>query len=209
MSKKNSLWASYNTLLIQRPFTTNLVQSGLIAAAGNVTAQLAQNGTIAVWPLAEQVLLTMGFINPVVQAWFPILGSMGLHWISATAVDQFLFSPLFNIGIFWFMAAFLKGGVGLSAAEHRAQTCTAKIFGPHCTPDDAVERYELSLALYPETFPPLSEYHPVWSTQVNAYYVWLPATLVREAFVPPHLKGIFVNACAFVWNIIFSFILAA
>ena len=36
----------------------------------------------------------------------------------------------------------------------------------------------------------------------------MPATLLREKFVPAHLKSIFVNLCAFAWSIALSFILA-
>ena len=208
-SKKKTAWAQYQTLLKERPFTMMMVQGGLIAAAGNTTAQLGQHGTVSLGPLMEQVTLNLAFITPVVYLWFGFLGGMRLHWVAATAVDQFLFSPLFNIAIFWFISAVFKGGVAMSARRHLVEQCTNNLLGSRCTATDEIDRYELSLSLSPPTFPPLSSYHPVWSTQVNAYYLWLPATLMREKFVPPHLKGIFVNVVAFVWNIIFSVILGA
>jgi len=207
---KTSLLAQYQNLLMTKPFTMNLVQSGTIAAAGNVTAQLISgDGTVTAQPVIEQLVLCVCFIAPVVGQWFPILGSLRLHWTLATAVDQFLFSPVFNIAIFWFISAFFKGGVTLSARQHGLEVCEQRLFAQSCSTSDAIERYELSLLVTPGSFPALAEYAPVWSTQVNAYYLWLPATVVREAFVPDHLKGLFVNFVSFIWSIIFSFILAA
>jgi hypothetical protein len=181
--KKRTLWARYQSLLVRRPLATNLVQAGLIAGAGNVTSQLISSGAVEAWgPVAEQVLLSMCFIAPVVQVWLRVLGALRLHWVAATLVDQFLFSPCFNVAIFFVITAAFQGGVTVSAA---------------------------GLALDRAKFPALTAYEPVWSTQATAYRVWLPATLVREAFVPPHLKALFSTSVAFVWNIVFAFILKA
>uniref|UniRef100_A0A7S2J6V3 Uncharacterized protein n=1 Tax=Haptolina brevifila TaxID=156173 RepID=A0A7S2J6V3_9EUKA len=187
---------------------TNIIQSGVIAAAANITAQLAADGAVASGPLLEQVVLTMTFIAPIVTCWIPILGSLGLHWTLATAVDQFLFSPLFNIAIFWFISAAFKGGIMLSFTQHDQQECTKGFFSRRECVTTVVDRYEVSLTMHPGMFAAVSEYSPIWATQMQAYYLWLPSTIVRETFVPPHFKGIFINAISFFWNIIFSFILA-
>ena len=34
--KKSTLWAQYQDLLVRKPFTMNLVQSGVIGGAGNL-----------------------------------------------------------------------------------------------------------------------------------------------------------------------------
>ena len=38
----------------------------------------------------------------------------------------------------------------------------------------------LWLTLWPERFPPLMAYDPIWSTLSKAYRLWLPAVAVRE-----------------------------
>ncbi len=192
--------------------STDLLQSGTIAAAGNVTAQLLSGSAVSSQPVIEQILLTVTFVAPVCSLWFPTLGSLQLHWTLATAVDQFLFSPVFNIAIFLFISAAFKGGVTftMTAYQADAEVCTTRFFfRQQCVSISADDRVDFTLSVHPNQFAPLSSYAPVWSTQVNAYYLWLPATIVREAFVPGHLKGIFVNLVSFVWSIIFSFILAA
>jgi hypothetical protein len=207
-----SLWDKYQKLLRERPFTMSLVQSGTISALGNLTAQLLSGGGVRAQPVIEQTLLSVTFIAPICSMWFPLLGSFKLHWTLATAVDQFLFSPLFNIAIFVFISAGFKGGITFVSTAYQAdaQVCTTKLFFmKECVSISPDDRYDFTLSLRPNQFAPLSSYAPVWSTQVNAYYLWLPATVVREAFVPPHLKGVFVNLVAFVWSIMFSFILAA
>lgn len=209
MSKKKTMWAKYNDLLVARPFTMNALQSGIIGGAGNITAQLIMHGTVTAGPAIEQFLLNSCFIAPVVSQWLPVLGGLGLHWTAATAVDQFMFSPLFNISIFYFITAAFKGGVTLAATEHAAEVCVSKLFRTECSASGSIGRYELAMSLYPGLFPPLLTYAPVWSTLVNSYYLWLPACVVREKYVPAHLKQLFCALVAFVWSIIFSLILAS
>ena len=96
-----------------------------------------------------------------------------------------------------------------TADAHAAEVCTKKLFAPTvCIPGE-VERYALSLSVRPGLFPRVLAYRPIWSTQLNAYYLWFPATLLREKFVPPHLKGIFVNFVSFCWSVVFAIILAS
>ena len=68
-AKKESLWARYQTLLVERPFSMHLVQSATITAAGSSLAQLCTKGAVLARPLLEQVLLSLFFIAPVVSAW--------------------------------------------------------------------------------------------------------------------------------------------
>jgi len=189
-NKKTGIWAQYQTLLVRYPFAMNITQSGTIGAAGALTSQLMTKGTVTdLNAIAQQVVLNCAFIAPVVSLWFPLLGSMKLHWILAASVDQFIFSPLFNIAIFWFMTIAFGGGLALSHAHSN-------------------ESMDLTLSLRYSAFPSLWTYQPVWSTQATAYYLWLPACLLREKAVPEHLKAIFGNVCGFVWAIIFASILA-
>lgn len=127
------------------------------------------------------------------HSWLGFLGKLKLHWLLSTAVDQFLFSPFFNILIFWSFAL-LSGGVGFSVPTLAALA-------------DPAEPLTASVSLHRNNFPPLSEYAPVWSTQVTAYKIWIPAVLAREALVPPHLAAVYCNVVGFVWNIIFAAIM--
>lgn len=219
-SKKDSYWAQYQDLLIRRPVAMNITQGGIITAAGNVVAQMVTESTVKAQPLIEQVLLTVCFIAPVVSKWIPFLGGLRLHWAKATAVDQFLFSPLFNVAIFFVMAAAFKGGIVLTSGPNpnpnpvvRAGIWSlggdgtgAGLSVPLAThTHDAV----LWLSLWPERFPPVMAFDPIWSTLSKAYRLWLPAVAVREVFVPAHLKGPYSNCVAFAWNVVFAIILAS
>ena len=205
-NKKKSLWAKYQRLLVKYPFTMQLVQSGILTAAGNATSQLVTGSTtVALGPLIKQVILSVCLIAPIVACWIRFLSKLQLHWMLSTCVDQFLFSPLLNMAIFVFLSAAFQGGLNLTYTRFTADTCTSSFF-KKCEPGD--ERYDLLLTLRPSVFPAVTAYAPVWSTLASSYYVWLPATIMREKFVPPHLRGPFVLLVSFVWNIIFAIILA-
>ena len=78
----------------------NVLQTGLLGMLGNVTAQLLASVDAFNWqPVVEQGVLGAFVIAPVVSAWIPVLCSLKLHWVGATVVDQFLFSPIFNLFI--------------------------------------------------------------------------------------------------------------
>jgi hypothetical protein len=188
--KKASLWSSYQSLLVRHPLKMQVLQTGVIGCLANVTGQAIGGSVFSLRPVVEQAVLGMCFIAPIVSCWFSLLGRLKLHWLSATVMDQFLFSPLFNVAIFTFISAVFKGGVSFSTASSPKS-----------------DTLNFTMSLHPSLFPSLYTYEPVHSTQVTAYYVWLPATVVRECFVPPHLKGVFVNAVSFVWNVIFSLIM--
>ena len=109
--------------------------------------------------------------------------------MTAALVDQFLWSPfVMNPLVFWFLNTY-DGGLALESAS---------------TPGSK----SLTLTWHHSKYASPLTYEPMWPMQFTAYLVWLPATLVREALVPPHLVPIFVNIVAFIWNIIFSFILS-
>lgn len=182
-------WEKYQMLLMEHPMKMNVVQSGVLSAAANVVAQgITGDGSFDTKPVVEQLILGSLFIAPIVSMWFGVLGKLKLHWVAATLVDQFCFSPVFNCAIFMFMSAFFGGGIALTSAEKGST-------------------YSLTLLLDTARFPSALTYNPIHSTQVKAYMVWIPATLAREKLVPPHLAPVFVNLVAFVWNIIFSIIL--
>lgn len=189
--KQTSLLASYQTMLVRHPFLTNATQAGLISAAGSVTAQLITKGDLELSPLVEQVLLTVTFISPIVSLWLRTLSRLRLHWMAATLVDQFLFSPVFNVTIFLYMSSVFNGGLS---------------FGCNDNLKDPLD-LSLTLTLHRAKYPNFFAFAPVHSTQAKAYLVWLPATLVREKFVPPHLAPIFVSSVNFVWSTIFAIVL--
>ena len=193
---KRSTWARYQTLLVERPFAMHMAQSAVIAAAGNVAAGLLTGDGVSAEGLTEQVVLSIAFVAPIVAVWLRWLNWMRLHWLPATLVDQFVFGPVFNIAIFWFVAAAFKGGVALSLPSLDAIR-------------SADAHLDVTLTLRRAAFPSWRAYDPVWSTQLKAYWLWFPATILRETCVPPHLRGIFINVVSFFWSIIFATILAA
>ena len=165
----------------------NLMQSGVLAMSANVTSQAIEGAGFEWQPALQQGILSVCFIAPVLSVWFPFLHSLKLHWINSTLLDQFVYGPCFNVLIFWFIAAFFKGGVAVAG-----------------TTSDVIS---LTLSLNTAKFPSVFEYEPIFSTLAASYYLWLPATLLREKFVPPHLAPLFVNVIAFAWNIYFAMVM--
>lgn len=186
--KKRSILARYQDLSIAYPFTVNLITTLVLNVAGRATALILAGDSLALQPLLEAGFLGAVCIAPVVYLWIGKLQSLKLHWAAATIVDQFMFSPIFNMYVFCFISAFFGGGVAFST------TSTA-------------ETSSLTLALHKTKFPSLTSWEPVHKTQFTAYLLWVPASIVRELYVPPALVPLFINVVAYVWNIIFSFIL--
>ena len=190
--KKSGLGAYYKTLVSRRPVLMGIVQGGVISGFSNVTQQLFFGSEpFSMGPVYKQIFIAVACIGPVISLWLKILFSFKLHWVTATCVDQFLFSPVFNAYIFFFISAFLGGGLSVTL------------------PDFSSSTYNLTFSLVPSAFPSIFAFEPIWKTQRAAYPVWLPATLLREKVVPPHLAGLFNNMVAFIWNIIFAMILAS
>ena len=182
---KKTLWACYQSLLVSRPIAMAFIQSGLLAMAGKTTANALTRAPTTAQDLADSLFLSVSLITPVVTVWLGALSQWKLHWIKATAVDQFLFSPVLNVVIFYFLAA-------------------AKLTLPATTKDALTLSFTLRPAAFEGVFAA-----QIWMAQLRAYALWLPATIVRQKYVPPYLQGIFVNVTAYVWNIIFYAIILA
>lgn len=188
--KKDSLWAQYQSLTLRRPRAMNYGQSTLISVAGTLMSQALFQPSFNMGDVIKFVLLTVCVIVPVNTWWFKRLGSYKLHWVKAALVDQFIWSPFaMNIMVFWFLNTY-DGGLSLATSA-------------------ATGSMSLTLSLnYAKYASPLF-YSPMWDMQLKAYCVWLPATLMREALIPPHLVPIFINVVGFIWNIVFALILRA
>ena len=164
----------------------NFTQSIIMSAAGTLTAQAFTGGTYDFGAVLQFIALTVCIIVPINIWWIKKLGSLKLHWVKGALVDQFLWSPIFNIIIFAFLGSY-NGGISLSFPT-------------------TYDTMSMTLTYTASKYASVMTYAPIWKTQVIAYSVWLPATLLREAVVPPHLVPIFMNIIAFVWNIIFALI---
>ncbi|KAL3924959.1 MAG: hypothetical protein SGPRY_003769 [Prymnesium sp.] len=188
-SRKKQLWARYKALLVERPLLVNILQTGFSSASANVVAQLLSGREVQRSPVIEQAILSMCFIAPIVSTWLRILPRFGLHWIASALLDQFMFAPTVTIGVFYFISAFFKSGVSI-------------VYDP-----DAPLTY--SFILNKHVFPSLIDYQPVWSTQLKAYAIWLPATFIREALIPRQFAPLFINCVSFIWSVAFALILLA
>lgn len=98
--KKDSLWGRYQTLLVRHPMAMNMAQSGAIACVANVAAPMINGGTVTAGSVLKGAFVAAFFVAPVISMWFGYLVRFNLHWTQAVLVDQFLFSPLFNIYFF-------------------------------------------------------------------------------------------------------------
>ena len=110
-----------------------------------------------------------------------------LNWWQATMVDQFVFSPIFNVTVFMWLSAY-GGGLTLALPDFSADTLT------------------LALSLTRSKFPAWNDSF-MHMAQVKAWPIWLPAAVIRELYVPPHLAQAFVSCVAFIWAIVFAYII--
>jgi hypothetical protein len=177
------LFARYEGLLIRRPLLMQTVQAVALAAVGNMCNQGWSGREFQSRLLWEQCILNT-IIAPITVLWLRVLRGWRLHWIKATLVDQFGFTLLMNFGTFYLRAATVKGGIYVAT---------------HPT---------VRLVVLPEVFPSIWAYEPIWSTRLKGLRLKLPATLVREKFVPHHLKGVWELLVRVVWNIIMASVLA-
>lgn len=192
--KKRTLWARYNTALVQHPFAMNLVQSGVSSVLAGVTQQAIAGKGFDLDPIATALTVTLIVISPIVSVWISLLQRWKLHWAVGTVVDQFAFSPLFNIVIMWSFDL-LGGGIEPIAPPPTAWATAAAPLA-------------FGLTLHRSKFSSLRVFEPVWAVQWESYKLFLPATLLREKVVPPHLAMVFITVVSFVWNIIFAFKMA-
>ncbi|KAL1525721.1 hypothetical protein AB1Y20_020565 [Prymnesium parvum] len=182
--RKKRILSQHRALLEKHPLLIASLQGGLIGSAGNIVAQLLLSDVVEPAPIFQQAALSALFISPLVSLWLMLLHRLRLHWVASTLLDQFCFAPLLNIAIIYAITAAFKGGVVLKLDTPAPQHTTLEI--------DHIK------------FPSMFQYEPIWSTQLKAYALWLPATFIREAYVPPHLATIFINCTSFVWNIVFA-----
>eukprot|EP00636_Phaeomonas_parva_P009543 CAMPEP_0118852524 /NCGR_PEP_ID=MMETSP1163-20130328/1493_1 /TAXON_ID=124430 /ORGANISM="Phaeomonas parva, Strain CCMP2877" /LENGTH=215 /DNA_ID=CAMNT_0006784959 /DNA_START=66 /DNA_END=713 /DNA_ORIENTATION=+ len=190
--KKQTLWARYQSLLVRYPLRMNMLQSAFISALGNLTKQLAIDGApldeVDWYGVRKSYFMAMFFVAPVVSFWFSLLGSFKVGFLPSVILDQTVFSPTFNI-YFFLMFTAISGGI---EADYGADG------------DD----YSVGFTLKTAMFPSLYNYDPVWSTMVKSWSMWLPAAVVRESVVPPHLRPIFNNCVNFFWQIILALALS-
>lgn len=188
-------WARYQSLLIQFPMRMQVLQAGILAGAGNIAQQLISGQTdIKASPVIQQVAISALVVAPMAIWWLGHLRRWKLPWAVATAVDQLGFCVLMNLVVFWVLSAAFRGGVELSLPSASELA-------------DPTRPLTALLTLRRAAFPSVWTYAPVWSTRVQALKLKLPATAVREKFVPPHLKGVWELAVSFVWNIMMAAVL--
>jgi hypothetical protein len=192
--KAGGLWSRYQSALIEYPFLTNSVQSTLVAALAVVLQQAFAGRGFSAAPVYTAVAINLLVIMPICSVWFSVLCKWKLHWVLATAVDQFAFSPLFNIVMFW--------------AYNVAGGAIRPVFPSASDLADATAPLAFGLSLHRSAFSSVFAFSPMWSTQMTSYKIWLPAALLREKLVPPHFAMVFNSVVAFGWNMILASILA-
>jgi hypothetical protein len=158
----------------------HIVQACALALVGNLCNQVISGSKIEVNLLLEQVCISL-FLAPATVAWLDFLRRKNFHWSVSTLLDQFCFSAVMNIVIFFFRAAVFKGGLVIGL------------------PGIRVVR---------SAFPSIWDRDPIWGTRIKGLQLKLPTTLLRELIVPAHLKGIYELVVAFVWSMMLAAVLA-
>lgn len=187
------MWMRYQELLKRRPFTVNVMQSGLLTGVATLTQHVI-SGEIVASRILRATLVAMCVITPSVTAWFAQLHRWKLRWYTRTLVDQFAFSPCLNILIFWAYDS-LQGGLELSVPSF------SELWRSSGT-------LHLCFSVHRDAFSSVFASSPIWVTLATSYKLWLPAAMLREKLVPRHFAQPFNTAVAFIWNMIFAAIMA-
>ena len=168
---------------MKHPHGMQLAQAVGLAALGNLCNQcLIARQSINTALIAEQVAVNV-LISPVTIYWFHAIQRYRMHWVMASLLDQLVFNVVLNAVVWYFVAAFFRGGL---------------LYGPG-----------MRVGVNAAAFPSLLAYEPIWATRVRGLQLKLPTTLVREKVVPVHLKGVFELVVRLVWSVIVAAKLAA
>jgi hypothetical protein len=173
-----SRWDQYQAALKRHPHRMQLLQAVTLSLLGNVCNQCVlapANRTFNAALVVEQVSINI-IISPVTIHWFRALERWRLHWVVATLADQLIFNVVLNACVWYYVAAFFRGGLAWAP--------------------------EGGLRLHASVFPSLLTYKPIWSTRVKGMQLKLPTTLLRERLVPAHLKGIYELGVRLIWAVI-------
>ena len=182
-SEESTTWARYQSLLLRHPHAMQLTQAVILAITGNLVNQciIAQRD-LNIALVVEQVTVNI-LISPITIFWFQAIQRYKLQWVLSSLLDQLVFNVTLNAMVWYFVAAFFRGGL---------------TYGPG-----------VRVTVHPDAFPSLLAYEPVWATRVRGLQLKLPTTLVREKVVPVHLKGVFELLVRLVWSVIVAAKLAA
>ena len=176
-------WAHYQRLLKEKPHKMQLGQACMLALLGNVCNQCLLSSATHRFDVAlvlEQVSVNV-LVSPATICWFSVLQRLKLHWVVASLADQCVFNVILNVCVFYFLAAFFRGGLSI----------------------------EQGFAINRHVFPSLMSYKPVWELRAKGFVLKLPTTLLRERLVPKHFKGIYELGVRLVWAVIVAAQLAA
>ena len=146
-------WNRYQALLKESPHRMQMLQGVTLALLGNVCSQCVfapASHRFDVSLAVEQVAINC-LVSPPTIMWFRALSWLRLHWAVAAVADQLLFNGLLNIVVWYFVAAFFRGGI------------------------EWADGIRIVYASYPSVL----AYTPIWDTRVKGMQLKLPTTLLR------------------------------
>jgi uncharacterized membrane protein len=178
-SKKDSLFARYNSLLAKYPLIINALQRGIITAGGVFASQAISytqkheaaafsDITFNLGEVWVMVAINMFWITPILLTMINFLATYTNNPVEKLVIDQLIISPPFTTSI-----------VGL--------------------------RYILLGGKTEEIWSFLWTTMP--RAQITSWFFWIPTRFLIMSYIPPIYQLLMNSLGAFVWNILFSLLL--
>lgn len=206
MSGPTELWDGYNAALVANPLLVKSVTAGVILGAADFAGQalekvrsgdeerevdFARAARFAFFGLVLQApwnhfyyLLLDGQIPPTEEPFSQTN-------VVKVLIDQFIQAPVFTVLIFAFLGAL--EGKGLEDIKKQLEKDYPDTIVANC-------KWELSVVARSMLTLLVDILHLVGK-------LWIPATAVNIAFVPPILRVLFLNFVFFFWSIFLSLVI--
>lgn len=175
------MFAAYNRLLLRRPIVTNMVTTGFLFGAGDLSAQAffpsQDQAKFNFKRLARTIIFGGVVFAPIGVRWYLLLGKINVfrstlgNSLVRVAADQLIFAPFIGIPLFYSVMA--------------------------C--------FELNPNPVQEARTKLEKYW--WTTLRNNWTVWPAFQLINFALVPAQFKLLAVNLFSIGWNCYLSYLL--
>ncbi len=216
-------WEAYNDALASDPLLVKSVTAGVILGAADLAGQalediqkegdesseldIARTIRFAFFGLVLQApwnhfyyQILDGAIPPTADPWTPTTAIK-------TVIDQFVQAPIFTVLIFGFLG--LLEGKTLESIKQQLEDDYTDTMVANCT---LRERQTIEIAHLRKEFGQfsfgfsLSDVLQFFPNLIRplAGKLWVPATVVNLAFVPPILRVLYLNCVFFFWSIFLS-----
>jgi protein Mpv17 len=186
------LLAFYEHMLKTSPFTTEVIQTGVIAALGDVSCQLLiDKKALKDYDFSRTVKMAfMGsfYVAPLLHVWYrkgvPYCVDKILPRVFGAGINKHLERP-FKRGFagMFFDQAFFSFGINAGFLF------TVMFY--------ETRDFDKSMKFLKSTF---------WDAQIANWKIWPAASLINFSIVPMRFRVLFANFMGYIWNVVLSWI---